>query len=150
MRLLAIALSLLSIFQLAAANTEAISFYHGSVNPGLGSVLSPGSAYRGEFTKDLHIRFGLDAKPGNYFTRVCWPASHPAEFTISYDSGFITIKANRNDVVGLNPNSYSDTVPFEVILSETWLGIPLDIFPTIVAVFIAAVTGVLGYSLILR
>lgn len=143
-------LSLLNVISLVLANAEVISFHHNSLNSGVDPVLSPNSSYQGSFTDDLDLRLRLVSPPGNYFARVCWPASHPADLSVSYEDGLVIVKGDRSDVVPLNLDKHPGSVPFEVILSESKFGIPMDVMPTIVAVTIAGLGGVLFYTILVK
>lgn len=138
---------------IALANTEVLSFKYDPSLEVVSSVnISPLNTFQGEFefnkgSKDS-IQLGIaNATAGNqYIARVSWPANCPADLQIDYKGGKIVVSGSKENIVPLK--LISSKVPFNVHLSPTVLGVPVDVVPIIQSIsVVVAIAVVFAYLL---
>lgn len=140
------------------ANTETIRFvYLDSTSSSLDDLPTVNGQIRSELLPrpnglDNHTQFAVTAlnNGSQYEARVCWPASFPTKFDLSYDDGIITVTYaidyySDNSSLMLYPSG----VPFDLIVDEVVAGVlPYGIVNTIgLAIFAGALGFILGNPL---
>lgn len=130
---------------LVYANSEPFPFEHSVLNHGEYQKIEPLRAFNHTFNFEDEPRQKLTLllpELGKYVARVNWPASFPADMSLDYNDGLLTVTGSTLDVVPLR-ESAPRNVPFQIILSPVNLEfIPSDVIPMITGV--ATTVGIAG------